>query len=441
MRHGLLESDLPGWVDPAHLFAQGSWPVWLDTGDGNGTSYLGIGTRLATASASEGTVTVDGATSVGSVFDLLRVARSGGTDGFRLGWVGWIGYELLAETMALPVAHPSRRPDAVMLQIDRALAFDQRTKSVRACALTAEGLADVMARFAADSPVSEPQQPVPTGPPPLVSWRYSDEAYLAMIRACQSAIVEGDAYQLCLTNEVFVEICPDPIRTYLALRAASPSHHGSFFSAAGITLLSSSPERFISVTPGGVVESRPIKGTSARGLTPAVDAARALALQADEKERAENLMIVDLMRNDIARVSAVGSVTVPSLLAVETYPQLHQLVSVVVGQLESTLDPIDAVAACFPAGSMTGAPKRRAVELLATLEQRPRGAFAGAFGYFSLDGRIDLAMIIRTIVIDTDGCTIGAGGGITALSSPAAELAEVKLKAAVLLAVLGVTSR
>ena len=436
MRHGPLEAVLPGWIEPAHLFASGGWPVWLDSGDGSGTSYLGLGHRVATASVADGTITVDGETSTGSLFDLLRTPARGSDEGFRLGWVGWLGYELRAATMGMPVEHDGSSPDAVLIFVDRALAFDHANGTVRALALTPDALVDVTARASVAALPSLAKTATTTA-----AWRYSDDQYLAMIRACQAAITEGEAYQLCLTNEVVVDIGPDPIATYLALRAASPSHHGSFFSAAGISLLSASPEQFLTVTPRGAIESKPIKGTRRRGSTQSEDRELAEELQADEKERAENLMIVDLMRNDIARVSEVGSVSVPSLLHVESYPQVHQLVSVISGTLAAGLDPIDAVIACFPAGSMTGAPKRRAIEILDGLERRKRGAYAGAFGYFGLDGRVDLAMVIRTIVLDADGCTVGAGGGITALSVPAAELEEAKLKASALLAVLGVTSR
>jgi para-aminobenzoate synthetase component 1 len=148
-------------------------------------------------------------------------------------------------------------------------------------------------------------------------------------------------------------------------------------------------------------------------------------------------MIVDLMRNDIGRISEIGTVEVTSLLAVESYAQVHQLVSTVRGVLRADLDPLDAVVACFPAGSMTGAPKRNATLLLDALERHPRGIYSGAFGYFGLDGRVDLAMVIRSIVIDPRGATVGAGGGITALSVPQEELAEVQLKARALLGVLG----
>ena len=183
----------------------------------------------------------------------------------------------------------------------------------------------------------------------------------------------------------------------------------------------------------------PIKGTRRRGNTVQEDALLRAELEGSEKERAENLMIVDLMRNDIARVSRIGSVTVPSLLAVESYAQVHQLVSTVRGTLAEGLRPVDAVLACFPAGSMTGVPKSSATAILDRLEGRARGIYSGAFGYFGLDGRIDLAMVIRSIVLDRDGATVGSGGGITALSVPEEELDELKLKASALLRVLGVT--
>jgi anthranilate/para-aminobenzoate synthase component I len=260
-----------------------------------------------------------------------------------------------------------------------------------------------------------------------------------MIHECQAAIASGDAYQLCLTSEARVDARPDPLATYLALRAESPTHHGALLRVGEFSLLSATPEQFLSVSPEGVVESKPIKGTRRRGSSAAEDDLLRLELEQSDKERAENLMIVDLMRNDIARVSEVGSVTVPSLLAVESYAQVHQLVSTVRGKLAAGLRPVDAVVACFPAGSMTGAPKSSATAILDRLERRPRGIYSGVFGYFGLDGRVDLAMVIRSIVIDGQGATVGAGGGITALSVPDEELDEVKLKAAVLLRVLGAT--
>ena len=450
MRHRLLEASVAGRIDPAAAFSTllASEPraVWLD-GNGVGTSYLAVGARLATASVVDGTVTVDGVTRAGSILDVVRsVADPSSDGGFCGGWVGWLGYELRAQTMEMqlpPTLDVTARPDAAMLYVDRFLAVDNATGTATLHAIGDEWggeLAewrDATLRRLATAAAIEPSEPPKTS----ATWATTDAEYLAAIVECQRLIHEGEAYQLCLTTEATVAARPDPASTYLRLRAASPSHHGSYFRVDGIALLSASPEQFLLVTPQGVVESRPIKGTRPRGADAASDAALAAELLASGKERAENLMIVDLMRNDIARVSEVGSVSVPSLLEVESYPQVHQLVSTVRGRLASGFDGVDAVAACFPAGSMTGAPKRRAVELLERLEHRARGIYSGAFGYFGVDGRIDLAVVIRSIVLDERGATVGAGGGITALSVPGEELAEVRLKAAALLATLGAAER
>ena len=273
---------------------------------------------------------------------------------------------------------------------------------------------------------------------PTARWRDTPAAYLAKIEACLDAIREGEAYQLCLTDEVTVDVHPDPVGTWLTLREANPSHHGGFLRMGGTCLLSSSPETFLSVGLDRIASSRPIKGTRPRGATEAEDARLRDELHSNEKERAENLMIVDLMRNDLGRVCDFETVTVPELFAVETYAHVHQLVSTVRGRLTEGRDSIDAVLACFPAGSMTGAPKSRAIAILDELEGRDRGPYSGGFGWFGVDGSVELAMTIRSIVLTAQGARIGAGGGITSASDPHEELLEVQLKAAALLAVLGV---
>jgi anthranilate synthase component 1 len=375
----------------------------------------------------------------GPVLDWLRAARfeadtEAVASGFTLGWVGWLGYEVRGETMGVAVGRASRYPDSVWLFVDRCIAFDHARREVTLLALDdVDGYRELVEAALVSADV-----PVPTTPPAAsVQWAYTDAEYLAMIEACQRAIREGDAYQLCLTTEAQVDATPDPFTTYLALRASSHTHHGALLVAAGVAVLSASPEQFLTVSPDGTVESKPIKGTRARGATAESDEQLRLDLESSEKERAENLMIVDLMRNDIGRVSRVGSVTVTSLLAVESYAQVHQLVSTVRGELADGLTAIDAIAACFPAGSMTGAPKLSATRILDRLERRARGIYSGAFGYLGLDGSVDLAMVIRSIIIDADGSTVGTGGGITALSVPREELAEARLKAAALLRVLG----
>jgi anthranilate/para-aminobenzoate synthase component I len=466
MRRRVIRHLLGEWTDPAvafsALYATADRAFWLDSGNAalGGRSYIGHGSRVVTASAARAGLRFDppGPTFDGSIFEFLaaeqpgspeRVDPSAPTTGFQLGWVGWFGYELRSQTMYSPRPVRPRRshyPDAAWLEVTRALEFDHSTQTVTLLALGEDWTGELgewrnavvlaLAHAAAAAvPVAVAHRPVPS----QARWLYSDDEYLGMIRECQAAIASGDAYQLCLTSEARVDARPDPLATYLALRAESPTHHGALLRVGEFSLLSATPEQFLSVSPEGVVESKPIKGTRRRGSSAAEDDLLRLELEQSDKERAENLMIVDLMRNDIARVSEVGSVTVPSLLAVESYAQVHQLVSTVRGKLAAGLRPVDAVVACFPAGSMTGAPKSSATAILDRLERRPRGIYSGVFGYFGLDGRVDLAMVIRSIVIDGQGATVGAGGGITALSVPDEELDEVKLKAAVLLRVLGAT--
>jgi len=431
----VLRHPLGRWVDPARawavLVADEANSFWLDSGQGAGVSYLGSGSRVISGPDVFATLKTELAEQ--------RIADVAGS-GFSLGWVGWLGYELRGETLGVPVARESRYPVSALMFVDRALAFDHDAGEVTLLALGHAWQGELAewrsATIAALEGAADVTLPVHAPGDAEVAWSDSDERYLELIGRCQAAIHAGDAYQLCLTTEARVDVRPDPFAAYLALRASSPAHHGGLIRVGDVALLSSSPEQFLSVSPDGIVESKPIKGTRARGSNPAEDAALGAELLASDKERAENLMIVDLMRNDIGRVSEIGSVTVPSLFAVESYPQVHQLVSTVRGRLSPGVDGVDAVVACFPAGSMTGAPKRNATLLLDGFENRARGIYAGAFGYFGLDGRVDLAMVIRSIVLDPAGATVGAGGGITALSVALEELAEVKLKAAALLAVL-----
>jgi para-aminobenzoate synthetase component 1 len=442
MRHGPLRHTLDRWVDPADafvtLFAGQSDVAWLDCGPAatSGRSYIAAAARVVTTESL-------GSSMLGFLRDQLAANRLewDGSESFGPGWIGWLGYETRHETMD---GAPSDNASSAFLFADRVLEFDHEARTITLIALGESWAGDLddwrhdtvaalvhPLSLAASRVVSRPTDAT------VATWRDSDGEYLAMIDDCKSAIARGDAYLLCLTTSVSVDTTIDPLDAYLALRQSSPSHHGGLVRIGETALLSASPERFLSVSPVGVIESRPIKGTRPRGETAEDDAALAEELRASEKERAENLMIVDLMRNDIGRVSRIGSIEVPSLLVVESYAQVHQLVSTVRGSLADGFDGMDAVVACFPAGSMTGTPKSSAVRILDDLERHPRGIYSGAFGYFGLDGRIDLAMVIRSIVMTPHRATIGTGGGITALSDPSEELAEVKLKAAVLLGVLG----
>ncbi len=447
MRPRLTTASLGRWVDPVEAWralCRGQEAAfWLDSGAGasTGVSYLGVAATLTTEFG-------------GPVLEWLRQQDrdadvSAAPPGFRLGWVGWLGYEVRSETMGTPRTRASRYPDAAWMFVDECLAFDHATGEVTALSLGDVGEFAAAVIEALDRPSAEVLEAEVVVPPPSsasggdtapecpTTWAYPDSVYLDMIRQCQAAIREGDAYQLCLTTEARVDATPDPFTTYLRLRDSSPTHHGALLVAGDVAVLSASPEQFLAVSPDGVVTTKPIKGTRPRGQTDVEDEVLREELESSDKERAENLMIVDLMRNDLGRVAKVGSVGVSSLLAVESYAQVHQLVSTVRAELADGLTGIDAIEACFPAGSMTGAPKRSATLILDELEGRPRGIYSGAFGYVGLDGAVDLAMVIRSIVIDGEGCTIGTGGGITALSVPEEELAETRVKAAALLRVLG----
>jgi para-aminobenzoate synthetase len=266
--------------------------------------------------------------------------------------------------------------------------------------------------------------------------RHDRRRYLDLIAGCLDAIHDGESYEVCLTNMVYADVPVDHWRMYRSLRHASPAPFAAYLRLRSLAVLSSSPERFLRVSRTGAVESKPIKGTRPRGLTPAEDELLRAELAESEKDRSENLMIVDLVRNDLGRCAEVGSVHVPRLFDVESYATVHQLVSTVRARLRSDSTAVAVVRAAFPGGSMTGAPKIRTMEIIDELEAGPRGVYSGAIGYFSLSGAADLSIVIRTAVVTPDGMSYGIGGAIVALSDPDAEFEETAVKAAPLLRLL-----
>ena len=362
---------------------------------------------------------------------------------FRPGLVGYLGYEMLTGARD----NQSSEPVAELMVVDRAMVFDHRDRHMYFI-----GLFETEAEFqnwhraallrltlVGGELASYTQL---TKEPKIVSskLRHSPEKYLELINKCKEHIASGDVYQLCLTNQILIEHDADPLRTFLSLRDQNPAPYGSYIKIGQREIVSSSPEQFLKVTTDGKVSSKPIKGTRPRSLVPVEDELLAKELRENQKEQAENLMIVDLMRNDLGRVCEPGSVVVDKLFDVESYATVHQLVSTVTGTLRSEQNAVTALASCFPAGSMTGAPKIKAIEILSKLEDGPRGAYSGAIGFFGFDGAADLGMTIRTLVFEGKFATLGVGGGITIDSNPDQELEETMLKAQALLRTLGGTT-
>jgi para-aminobenzoate synthetase len=361
---------------------------------------------------------------------------------FTCGFAGYLGYELKADCGG-ELVHRSALPDAALAFCDRLIAFDHDQRRVHLVALAdADGAGAAEAWLAATERELEGlAAPAPLTPPApgALSFRAREgrDAYLANIAAAKHEIVEGETYEVCLTTVLHSDGAIDPLAAYRALRARNPAPHAALLRLGDVSVLSSSPERFLRVDRRRIVESKPIKGTAPRAAHPAEDAYRAAALRADEKSRAENLMIVDLVRNDLGRVCALGSVEVPALMAVETYATVHQLVTTVRGRLRDDAAAIDCIRAAFPGGSMTGAPKLRTMEIIDRLETGPRGAYSGALGFLSVNGAADLSIVIRTLVASPHGLQIGSGGAIVAASDPEAEHDEMLLKARALLEAVG----
>jgi para-aminobenzoate synthetase len=352
---------------------------------------------------------------------------------FNGGFVGYFGYELKAECGGR-FAHKSPHADASLMFADRMIAFDHKENSVylvyagrRDEARLAETwFNEIEHHFETGFP--QPVVPVPVSTDIEFHADQTHEHYLESVAQCLELIRDGESYEICLTNQLTARAPLCPLNYYRGLRRSNPAPNSAFLKFPDVAVACSSPERFLKIDPQGLVESRPIKGTQKRTANAAEDRQLREQLRTNVKTRSENLMIVDLLRNDLGRVCEVGSVYVPQMMEVETYTNLHQLVSTVRGRLRPDMTAIDCVRSAFPGGSMTGAPKIRTMELIDQLEPSARGIYSGAIGFLGLNGSADLNIVIRTAVFSDGNVSIGVGGAVVALSDPESEFEESILK-------------
>lgn len=366
---------------------------------------------------------------------------------FEGGAVGYLSYEAAGSFERLPLAteDPLGLPDAVFLDVDTVLIFDHVRRKIRivshawpsgsmehsyACAV--DRIDEIANRL--ECPVDAPPLPAPVALSPMSNLEPSQ--FEAMVRAGKQHIRAGDILQIVLSQRLSMPLEGDPFGLYRRLRTVSPSPYMYYLDLGDHQLVGASPELLIQVE-GGVVSSRPIAGTRPRGRNRAEDIVLAKELLDDEKERAEHLMLVDLARNDVGRVSAPGTVEVSNFMAVEQFSHVMHMVTDVTGRLGSNFTPYDALRAAFPAGTVSGAPKIRAMQIIAELERDRRGPYAGAAGFISKGGNMETAITIRTGVVKSGVLHVQAGAGIVADSVPEREYIESMNKARAMLEAAG----
>ncbi|CEJ43188.1 Para-aminobenzoate synthase, subunit I (EC 2.6.1. 85) [Umezakia ovalisporum] len=444
-----------------HLFGKDTNAFWLDSslvspglsrfsfmGGSGGLNSLLVEYRTQTQQI---TITQSGKVTQcrGSIFDYLKREinyRQCNSEqlpfDFNCGFIGYFGYEIKAECGS-ELVHPALLPDAMFVLADQIIVFDHQEQTIYlVCLIQKYQSTQADAWFESTEKQLRTLKPVPPilsigrKEPLVFGLSHCRQTYMDNIHKCLNQIKQGESYQICLTNKVYTDITPDPLEYYRTLRRINPAPYSAFLCFAEFAIACSSPERFLRIDPTGWVETKPIKGTCERGQTAAEDKILCEQLRNSEKDRAENLMIVDLLRNDLGLVCEVGSIEVTKLMAVETYATVHQLVSTIRGHLRSDMQATDCIKKAFPGGSMTGAPKIRTMKIIDELEQEARGVYSGTIGFLALNGAADLNIVIRTAVLTPNGTSIGIGGGIVALSDPEAEFEEAFLKGKALIQAL-----
>ena len=367
---------------------------------------------------------------------------------FQCGYVGYIGYEM-KEQCGGSRKHVSNLPNSSFFFADQVIAVDHESNKIYLVELSEEKmrapstwmrkvLANMCGRI--DLGDFSKKAEAVLGSRNLMEglkWSRSHQEYIADIEACKSYLLDGESYEICLTNRLKSgRGGSNPLAYYHLLRKRNPAPYSAFLnfgsSAPGVdtfAICCSSPERFLKLDGSGTLEAKPIKGTIRRGTSTEEDRDLYNTLCQSNKDRAENLMIVDLLRNDLGRVSEIGSVHVPKLMDIESYARVHQMVSTVRGKKASDMSSIDCIRCAFPAGSMTGAPKIRTMEIIDKLEGEARGIYSGTIGYISSQsGAFDLNVVIRTAVLSSKEVIIGAGGAITIQSDAESEFEEIEVK-------------
>jgi anthranilate synthase component 1 len=375
-----------------------------------------------------------------------KMAPVSGLPDFGGGAVGYLGYETVRrlEELPSPNADPLALPESVFMFVDSLLIFDHANNKIKVVSHAGTGGDNAYQAAVArieklikrlEAPPERPQpaeaMPKPAQPTKTVS-NLTREEFEAVVAKAREYIVAGEAIQIVLSQRLSRRTNARPLDIYQALRGINPSPYMFFLDLKDFQLIGSSPEILVRAV-NGKVTTRPLAGTRPRGKTPEEDAELEKELRNDEKERAEHIMLVDLGRNDIGRVSSPGTVRVSELMEVERYSHVMHLVTNVEGKLRPELSPIDALKSCFPAGTVSGAPKIRAMEIIAELEPDKRGPYAGCVGYFSFSGNMDTAITIRTIVMKQGTAHVQAGAGIVYDSQPAREYEETLNKARALL--------
>ena len=372
---------------------------------------------------------------------------------FTGGWVGYFGYDLVRMVERLPSRHRDTDglPIAILGRFDTVVAFDHARQRVLAIANEIEGeigredadrALDVLTH-ALTAPIGGGAVPLPpdeVAPPAAIRSSLSGEAFRAAVVEAKEHIVAGDIFQVVLARRFTVPSRAAPRSLYRALRLVNPSPYMVLLELPEVALVGASPEMLVRKTADRL-ETRPIAGTRRRGKDAAEDVALAEDLLADPKERAEHVMLVDLGRNDLGRVAAAGTVEVEELMKIERYSHVMHIVSGVEAEIAVGRDGLDALLACFPAGTVSGAPKVRAMEIIDELEPEPRGPYAGAVGYLSYTGDVDTCITIRTLVVRGGETSVTAGAGIVADSDPALEQLETENKAAAMLAAVALADR